>query len=406
MIWSIAWRNVWRNKLRSLVVMIALILGMFAGVFSAAFMKGMSEQRIKTAIEVEGLAHLQLHQKEFRDNMDLHKYIANTNAIVQEIEKDPDIKAVSPRIIINTLAASAKASTGVKLIAVNPAKEKQLTSLSFKIIEGTYLDSLGKNSVVIGKSLADKLKLKLRSKLIIKFVDMEGNQTAGAFKIAGIFHTSNTMFDEMNVYARYQDVTKLIGFPDGAAHEIAVVLKDKSQVTAKIDKLTEKLPQLEVLPWNILSPEVGFMDEMMDQYMYLFIVIILLALCFAIINTMLMVVLERVKELGMLKAVGMNSGRIFKMIMLETVFLVFSGGIIGIIAGIGVTKYFSNSGLNLSTWGEALNSIGYDSVVYPYIDTTMTVTIIILVIFTGMFSSIYPARKALKFKPAEALRTE
>lgn len=407
MIWSIAWRNVWRNKLRSSVVIIAVVLGMFAGVFSVAFMKGISDQRIRTAIEVEGLTHLQLHQKEFTQNLDLHKYIKNFEDIENKILEGEHVKGVSSRIIITTLANSARANTGVKVWGIDPEKEKTVSQLSEKLIEGEFLKDYKRlPSVVIGNKLAEKLKVKLNNRIRIKFIDINGHQTEAAFKISGIFETVNTMYDEMNVFVNYKDITRLIGFPDDATHEIAVLLDNKNNVSEKLAEIQKQFPDLEIKPWTELSPEVGFLDEMMEQYMYIFVIIILLALCFGIINTMLMVVLERVKELGMLMAVGMNRKRVFRMIMLETVFLTLTGGIIGIALGMAASQYFSKVGIDLSVWGEGISQMGYDTMAYPSIDASMTVTIIIMVIITGLLSSIYPARKALKLNPAEAVRTD
>lgn len=406
MIFSIAWRNVWRNKLRSFVIIFALILGMFAGVFAAAFMKGSAEQRIRNAIQVEGLTHIQIHHKEFRENTDLHKYITNSDKIVNEIAKQKDVQSVSQRIVINTLAATAKASTGVQVWGVQPQNEKEVATISNNLIDGKYFEGVKRNPIVIGEKLAEKLKVKLRSKIIIKFMDIDGNQMAGAFKVAGIYRTSNTMYDEMTVFAQFDDVAKLINLPNNTAHEIAILLKNKKLTQKNIDSLSEQYSEYEALPWQELSPFVGFMDEMMDMYMYIFIVIILFTLCFGIINTMLMAVMERVKELGMLMAVGMNKGKVFRMIMLETVFLVLTGGAIGILLGIAAIEYSSIHGLDLGLWGEGLNALGYDSVIFPYLDITMTANIIALVILTGILSSIYPARKALKQNPADALRTE
>lgn len=406
MIWSIAWRNVWRNKLRSSVIIIAITLGMAAGVFSTAFMKGVSEQRIRTAIETEGLAHLQIHQEKFTDNLDTKKFITQADEIVQDISKDKNVEGVSKRIIINTLAATAQSSTGVKVWGIDPENEKKISNLNTKIVEGEYFKGVKRNPIVIGKELAEKLKVKVRSKIILRFNTLSGVQTAGAFKVAGIFETANSTFEEMNVFVEHSDVAKLVGLPKNAAHEIPVLLTDKEKLDSKLNQLKQDYAGLDVKPWNKLSPEVGFMDEMMDQYMYMFIVIILLALCFGIINTMLMVVLERVKELGMLMAVGMNRTKVFGMIMLETVFLTLTGGLIGIGLGVAASKYFGVHGLDLSAWGEGLGQLGYDTMAYPVIKPDMTIMIIILVILTGILSSVYPALKALKFRPAEALRTE
>ena len=140
--------------------------------------------------------------------------------------------------------------------------------------------------------------------------------------------------------------------------------------------------------------------------MYIFILIILMGLCFGIINTMLMAVLERVKEIGMLMAVGMNKRRIFLMIILESVMLTLTGGIFGIFIGSGITKFFETTPIDVSMFSEGLGKYGFATQIYTSLRTDTLVTITILVIITGLISAVYPARKALKLNPAEATRTD
>ncbi|MDD4491803.1 MAG: FtsX-like permease family protein, partial [Bacteroidales bacterium] len=157
--------------------------------------------------------------------------------------------------------------------------------------------------------------------------------------------------------------------------------------------------------WLKISPEAGYLVSAMDQYMYIFMVVILLALCFGIINTMLMVIMERVRELGMLMAIGMNKLKVFMMIMLETVFLSLTGGVLGIVGGYFVTRYFEHAGINLYFWKEAFASMGYSAMVYPVIEPGTMIIVTIMVIVTGIFSSLYPAYKALKLNPSQAIRS-
>ena len=134
--------------------------------------------------------------------------------------------------------------------------------------------------------------------------------------------------------------------------------------------------------------------------------IIFLALAFGIINTMLMAIMERIKELGMLMAIGMSKKKVFLMIMLETIFLTFTGSVVGMILGALVLKITGHTGLDFSSVGEGFEAVGYAAVVYPNIEINFFFGIIVLVILVGVLSSIGPARRALKLKPIDALRTE
>ena len=166
MLWSLSWKNVWRNKLRSFVVIIAVTLGVFAGIFIMAFTNGMVEDRIKTIIRTE-ISHIQIHQNGFKENNDFSLRIENADSIIPIIERTKNVAAVSKRLVITSLAASAETNTGVKIFGILPDEEKKVTNIYTKIVEGKYFESIDKNPVVIGQKLAEKLKVSVHKKIII-----------------------------------------------------------------------------------------------------------------------------------------------------------------------------------------------------------------------------------------------
>lgn len=405
MISSFAWKNLWRNKLRSSIIILAITLGIFAAIFVIAFANGMVSNRINSIVLTE-LSHIQIHQEGFLDNDQINLRISGADSVVNILKKMPHVVAVSKRIVLNSLAASAETSVGVKIIGVDFDDERKVSNVSGRIIEGKYLGETGKNQIFIGEKLAQKLNVGLNNKIIITVQDINKNITAGAFRVVGIFRTDYVNFDESNLYIRNKDISTLTGLDPNDAHEIAILL-DKNENTEVCTKnIAGLFPKLDVENWQQISPEAGYLANVMNQYTYIFIFIILLALCFGIINTMLMVVLERVHELGMLMAIGMNRFRLFVMIVQETVFLSLTGGVFGIIIGYLVSNYFGRVGINLNMWKDAFAELGYSSIIYPVMDNSTMIGTTIMVIFAGVFSAMYPAYKALKLNPCEAIRTE
>jgi ABC-type lipoprotein release transport system permease subunit len=405
MILAVAWRNIWRNKTRSLVILIAICLGLASGIFYMAFYKGMVVQRINTAIKTEA-SHIQVHHKEYLNNPDKKFVISNTDSAVQIIRSNEHVKAISSRVIINTMAQSAKTGAGVKITGINPEEEKQVTNLSTKLIEGTYFEKVKRNPIVIGEELANKLNVKLKSKVVVTLQDMQGNLTGAAFKVEGIFRTSNTAFDEASVFVRKSDISRIMQLDNQASHEIAILLDKNENLASTNTSLTEELSTLDIKTWREIMPEVSLVESSFGITMFVFIGIILLALLFGIINTMLMAVLERKKELGMLMAVGLNKTRVFTMILLETVMLSLVGGLFGIALGWLLTFYFGYQGIDLGTWSTAYESMGFDTLVYTQLPFYVSMQIALMVIITGIIAAIYPALKALKLKPAEAIRID
>ncbi|RKX18359.1 MAG: ABC transporter permease [Candidatus Zixiibacteriota bacterium] len=406
MISIIAWRNVWRNKLRSSVIILAITLGIWSGMIIVGLMTGMTSERLHSAVAYE-TSHIQIHKPKFLDNTELQYFIPNADSIMEVIRKNPKVTATSSRLITGGMANTAYTGTGIVIMGINPEKEKTVTEI-FKTIpdsNGTYFKTKKRYPVVIGQNLAKKLKAKLKSKIVLTFQDAEGNLTGGAFRVVGIYKTNNSMFDETNLFVKKRDLAKLLGISDKAAHEIAIMTNGLDLVAPVKNQISKQFPNLLVQQWEDIQPDLSMVNEYMKAMFFIFMMIILLALGFAIVNTMLMAILERTRELGMLMAVGMNKRKIFNMIMFETAYLTIIGGIVGMILSFLTLHYLSANGLDLSIFAQGLESVGYPSIIYPDVTLSDYLYLTIMIIFTGMLASVYPARKALKKNPSEAIRT-
>lgn len=387
-------------------MIVAIALGLFAGVFTMAFMQGAVDARIESATKSE-LAHIQVHAPHFLENNETSIYLQNTNTLITEIEKTEGVIAASERLVTEPFIMAAHGTGGGRLIGVWPEKEMQVTDIKEHVTEGTYLEKSGRMPpVLIGEKLAKRLQLKTGSKINVQMVDLNGDLSSKGYRVGGIYKTNNTTFDENHLFVRFEDLQAQLGIEENAAHEIAVIVKNGDEAVLVKPSIQKIAGSADVQTWKELSPEMSLLTDSMDQYMYIFILIILLALCFGIINTMLMSVLDRVKEIGMLMAVGMNKRKIFVMIIFESVMLTFSGGILGIIIGSGITKIFETRPIDISMFADGLEKYGFAAQIYTSLRLETIVTITVLVIATGILSAIYPARKALKLNPAEATRTE
>lgn len=256
------------------------------------------------------------------------------------------------------------------------------------------------------KILETSRHYRLRNKIVFTFTGKDGQMVYQAFRVAGIYKTSNTMFDQMNAYVLYNDLYNLLGFDRNVYHETAVILKDEDDLNDVKNDIRNKFSNLSILDWKELAPDAGMLSEYMDFYYYFIMGFILFALAFGIINTMLMAILERLKELGMLMAIGMNKKKVFKMIMLETIFLTLVGALIGMVLGALSIYITGHIGINISSVGEGMEAVGFASVIYPAIEWHFFFGVSLLVILTAVLSSLIPARKALKLKPADALRID
>lgn len=474
MIWSIAWKNIWRNKKRSLVVIIAVALGIIAGIFIIGFVEGWSKQRLHAAIYNE-VSHIQIHNKDYLKNEETGLTISDPARIIAVADTMREVKGIAARTKIIALAGTPWANTGVVIHGVDAGREKLVTEIHRKIVEGggRYLDPQNPVDILISDKTAELLKLKqyaltdtiieglraeqipdevlkkmavlkdkrfrspkdfnaalkaelsrkeydrygsvisgkaldyrLRNKIQVTLSDCEGNPVQGIFRVCGIYKTNNTGFDQLTAFVNAGELARLYGEENILIHEIAILLNDIEETGRVQELLTPAAGENIVRTWKELAPDAALMNDFMMVYYFLFIGIIMLALAFGIINTMLMSVLERTKELGMLMAIGMNRKRVFTMIMLETVFLTAVGAAIGIFAGWALTAALGRTGIHLGGWSEGFEAIGFAATVYPVVTPSFILFTAAMVIATAILSSLWPARKALKLNPVEALRTE
>ncbi|MEM6378478.1 MAG: FtsX-like permease family protein [Bacteroidota bacterium] len=409
MIPILAWRNIWRNPTRSAVVIIAIALGIWAAMFMSGFATGMAQSYINNSI-ANRISHLQIHNPSYQLDKETAFYIPEIAAIQDVLAAQSYPVNYSFRTLANGMIASSKSSRGIQINGIVPEHEDQVTGLQEKIVDGDYFTPKGKNQLLISTSLAKKLGVKLRSRLVLTFQDVNRDITSAAFRVVGLFDTGNTPFDESLVFVRQGDLEKLIRgsavseAPVQLVHEVAVFLDVADNLPLLEAKLNEQFPETEIQNYRALAPDVQLYESMIGSISMIYLVIIMLALIFGIINTMLMAVLERTRELGMLMAIGMNKVKVFSMILFETLLLCLVGMPLGILLGGITTAYIGRYGLNLSAFSSTLKMYGMSDIIYFNLDPTIYWQVAFSVSLTALFAAIYPALKAIRLRPVEAIR--
>lgn len=398
----LAWKNIWRNRKRSLIMVSAITLGLASGIFLMAFYNGMIDQRVRSAINTE-TSHLQIHHPRFSDDYDVQYFIPRGNEILANVSNSNEVKAATGRLVLQGMIASPAGSAGVFITGIMPPQENKVTGIEQRIAEGRIPGSASLNQILLSESLKKKLKLRTGGKVIISFQDTSGDIVSAAFRISGLYRTANKPYDDSHVFVLCRDIDSLAGLK-GQINEIAILLASNTYLEQMQENLKKQYPALKIRNWRQISPEIGLTMSVADQMVYIFMGIILLALAFGIVNTMMMSILERTRELGMLIALGMKRGRVFSMVLLETIGLVAAGCPGGIAIAYFAIWISGRHGISFSQYREVYASFGYESVIYPTLEADQLVTVMLMVIVTSLIAGLFPAWRVLQLNPSESLK--
>jgi len=400
---KISWRNVWRSKLRSLVVILSVVFGILGGIIMIAMSYGLNEERMNNAVETY-LSHVQIHNNLFREDYNIKHTINNLDNLEKSLNEDERVVSYTKRIILNGMLSNSNGSYGIQIKGVNPETEKKVTNTYEKLIEGEYFNSKRDNTIIVGKKLADKLNLNLKSKVVITFQDEFNELTSLLYRVEGIFKSGNSRYDESNVFVKNLSITKNLPSFSGI-HEIPILLTD-IELRSSVKKDLIQLSQNNIVEtWDDISKDLAYANEMLAAVLYIFMMIILTGLSFGIVNTMLMAILERKKEIGMLMSIGMNRYKIFLMICFETTFLSMIALPFGLISSYLIVEYYSVVGIDLSIVEAGLENFGVGTRLYLKVPQEQYVVVSIMVFMISIISSIFPSLRALKINPVEATKT-
>ena len=396
---KLAWKNIWRNKTRKTVFLLAAFLGFGMALFTLNLMKSISQQRLDDAKNLQ-TSDLQIHKKGFQDDKDITLFIPDADNVIQQIQKTDNVEVVAKRISSNAVAASPENSIGCEVKGVEPSTETKLSVIKDFLVEGSFLSDEMKTPILISRKTADKLKLKIKSKIIITLKDANGEIVGGSFKVAGIFATPSTPFDESTVIVNYSDLQELASITQ--PQEIAIKLKDPTMLLETQGVIQQSLSkEYEVNNWKELLPELNAFDAFINMVGVLFTIITILGLGFSLMNIMNMIVQERTHEIGMLRTIGQSRYNIFSMLLKEAGLLMSVGAISGIGLGVLLISIAGKYGVPISS---GLDMLGIRPVMYPKLNPEIIVMVIVVAKVLTLIIASIPAYKAMKTKPNAALR--
>jgi len=399
----LAWRNVWRNRRRSLINVAAMGFGLAAIMFGQSLLISLQGQLIEKATgSITG--HVRVQRSDVDESKFPDKFMADTGPAGKVLEGDPRVKVWGRRIHMTGLVSAPSASLGALICAVEPEKEKFITDMSSYIKEGTYLDPNGKG-IVMGRKIAGRLDVRLGEKVVIMAQAADGSMGAEAFRVVGLHETGSESFDGQIVWVPLKAMQEMLGRP-GQANQLAARVSDIEQAEQVAADIDARLPagNIRAISWKKIDREIIGIQAFQNGILTVVLVIVFLIVALGILNTQLMSLFERVREFGVLMAIGARPKWIVRLILAESLVLGAVGALLGLVLGALLIGYFGRHGLHLPV-GEAFSYfLPFPSVIFMIPAWRLHAFACVSVFIITLLASLPPALRAGRLKPAEALR--
>ena len=397
----LAWRNLWRNHRRTLIMLAAIVVGTWAMIFMTALMRGMVDEMVRNGISALP-GHVQIHDPSFRDDPSIANSIAPPGDTLAAVLDGPGIVAWAGRVRVPAVISSERDTRGVTLIGIDPERERGLSYVAHDMADGRYLEGRDDGGLIVGRKLLERLETDRGKRIVIMSQDVDNEIADRGFRIVGVFDAKMDAFEDAFVYAGIDTVQALLGVGENVS-EIAILGHDYRDVDGLHRRIESAAGDgVEVLPWYEIDTYLGSMLAVMDGFVWVWIVVVFLALSFGLVNTLVMAVFERVREIGLMLALGVTPRNILAQIVVESILLLTIGLVIGNILAWATIEPLK-SGIDVSVVGEGMEMFGSASVLYPalYVKDVVLADAVVLVL--GFLASLSPAWRASRYEPVEAI---
>lgn len=402
---KIAWRNIWRNPRRTAVILIAVIIGIWSMVFLGGLMRGIEAGMIENGISTL-TGDIQIHQKGFRDDPVIENSMDDPERVRTALSRVLPPEAHSAfRIRLDAVASNARHSTGVTLVGIDPPNEAKVSFIGDAVTEGTYLAKTDTHGILVGKEFLETFETQLGRKIILMAQDTTGEVASKAFRIVGVFQAEMKATEKQFVFVTRSAAQKMLRFGNRVS-EVSVVLpahKKSRSVAASLQNELGDTGAFEVNNWRELLPVLNAYLEMSNAIIFIWYVVVFIAMGFGLTNTTLMAVFERMREFGLLKALGMRPVRIVRQVLIESSIILLIGMVIGNLLGILSILILKNTGIDLSSLAAGVEYAGMSRIIYPVLLSVDIVVSNLVVFLLGAIVSLYPATKAARFTPIQAM---
>jgi len=406
---TLAWRNLWRHKRRTLITASSIAFGVLLAVTFTGAGDYFYTRMIDAGAKM-GMGHITIAAPDYNRAPSSKKFLGDAKQLQKSLIDHPEVVSVVARIQGQAMFASASKSVGGTFIAIDPAQENNENNLFIQsLVEGEMLEDISGKGIVIGVDLARKLKVSLGKKLVYTTTDAHGEIVSAIARVKGLFRTGISEVDGGLALLPISSAQKVLAYQTDEVSFIAVSLGDQRASHLLRDSLQGQatFSELEVLNWQQTQPDLAGMiavDKSSNRISQLLIALLISA---GILNTMLMSVLERVREFGVMMALGMSPRNLFALVMLESFWLAVIGLIIGVLITIPWYLFMTETGIDLTgAYGDdfSFGGVLLDPVFKIRLFQESIIGILIGLFSLALLSGAYPAWRAGRIPPVESLK--
>ena len=397
----LAWRYLWRNHRRTIVMLSAIAIGAWAMIFMTALTRGMVDQMIVDGISVIP-GHVLIHDPEYLDDPSINNRVALSDAELEQRFGNAGFAGWASRVRVPAVVTSERESRGVTLLGIDPQAERSFAFFDYDDVDGRFLEGPDDKGVVLGAKLADTLETRVGKRVVLMSQDPDNEIADRGFRVVGLFHAEMDVTEESYAFIGKRTAQDMLRIGDSVS-EVVFVGDDYRDVEPVYEKVAALVDDsVRVSRWTEVDTYLGTMMGMMDGFMLIWVIVIFLALSFGLVNTLVMAVFERIREIGLMLALGMKPAMILGQILIESMMLLAVGLLIGDVLAWATIKPLEG-GIDISIVAEGMEMFGASSTLYPSfnIDDVILANVVVLVL--GFLASLSPAWRASRYEPVEAI---
>lgn len=404
MIWTLAARNVMRSRRRSIITVLSITVGLAALTFLWGFIDGMNRQMVNNTTRYFA-ADAQVHLKGYHDDPSLDRAIEAGALLLETVRADPAVAAATARLETTVLASRADRSRGVMAFGVDPADEARVTDLFKAVVDGRAFTGSADTGVLIGEGMAEALAVRAGDELVLVGQAYDGSVASARVPVRGVFRTK---IDDLDGYVAVMPMAAMQEFlaaPD-AVTAVALRLRERGALGSAIESLSTRVGgDREVVGWPVLLPMVAISIRFHEVMGFVVLTIFFVMVAAAVANPVLMAVLERTREFGIMLALGTSESVLFRLVVAEASLLGVAGLLLGNALGLGATAAFGRMGIDLGAFEAGLRAMpGLADVIYPVVRAERSLFISVLVFLIALTMALYPAFRAATLEPVAAIR--